>query len=99
MPSTGAAPCKRDGGVDDVAGDDPLALLGAGAERYHRLAGVDPDPHLQGERGVVPALSSAIASRILSPARTARSASSSCATGAPNTAITASPTNFSTVPP
>jgi class 3 adenylate cyclase len=31
--------------------------------------------------------------------RTARSASSSCATGAPNTAITASPMNFSTVPP
>jgi hypothetical protein len=32
-------------------------------------------------------------------ARTARSASSSCATGAPNTAMTASPMNFSTVPP
>ena len=34
-----------------------------------------------------------------SAARTARSASSSCATGTPNTAITASPMNFSTVPP
>src|SRR5262249_14784412 len=33
------------------------------------------------------------------PARTARSASSSRATGAPQTAITASPMNFSTVPP
>jgi hypothetical protein len=33
------------------------------------------------------------------PARTARSASSSLATGAPQTAITASPMNFSTVPP
>ncbi len=32
-------------------------------------------------------------------ARTARSASSSCATGVPHTAITASPMNFSTVPP
>ena len=32
-------------------------------------------------------------------ARTARSASSSCAVGAPQTAITASPMNFSTVPP
>ncbi len=31
--------------------------------------------------------------------RTARSASSSCATGAPKTAMTASPMNFSTVPP
>ena len=42
---------------------------------------------------------SAIASRILSAARTARSGSSSWATGAPKTAITASPMNFSTVPP
>ena len=32
-------------------------------------------------------------------ARRARTASSSCSTGTPNTAITASPTNFSTVPP
>ena len=42
---------------------------------------------------------SAIASRISAAARTARSASSSCAVGIPNTAITASPTNFSTEPP
>ena len=34
-----------------------------------------------------------------SPARTARSASSSCETGTPHTAITASPMNFSIVPP
>ncbi len=34
-----------------------------------------------------------------SPARTDRSASSSRATGVPQTAITASPMNFSTVPP
>jgi hypothetical protein len=34
-----------------------------------------------------------------SAARTARSASSSVATGVPHTAITASPMNFSTVPP
>src|SRR5688572_8526359 len=34
-----------------------------------------------------------------SAARTARSASSSCETGAPKTAMTASPMNFSTVPP
>jgi hypothetical protein len=36
---------------------------------------------------------------IANAARTARSSSSSCATGTPNTAITASPMNFSTVPP
>ena len=42
---------------------------------------------------------SAIASKMRKPARTARSGSSSWATGAPKTAITASPMNFSTVPP
>ena len=43
--------------------------------------------------------SSTAKSRIASAARTARSGSSSCATGAPKSAITASPMNFSTVPP
>ena len=38
-------------------------------------------------------------SRIATAARTARSASSSCAIGTPKTATTASPANFSTVPP
>ncbi len=38
-------------------------------------------------------------SRICTAARTARSASSSCSTGMPKTAMTASPMNFSTVPP
>ena len=38
-------------------------------------------------------------SRIRSAARRARTGSSSCAAGTPNTAITASPMNFSTVPP
>ena len=37
--------------------------------------------------------------RMTIAARTARSGSSSCAIGTPNTAITASPMNFSTVPP
>jgi len=45
------------------------------------------------------AFNSSIASSNANPARTARSGSSSCAAGAPNTAITASPMNFSTVPP
>ena len=43
--------------------------------------------------------SSTANSRIASAARTARSGSSSCAVGAPKSAITASPMNFSTVPP
>ena len=46
-----------------------------------------------------PALISAIASCIPSPARTARSASSSWATGAPKRAMTLSPMYLSTVPP
>ncbi len=37
--------------------------------------------------------------RMPSAARTARSGSSSCAVGTPNTAMIASPMNFSTVPP
>jgi hypothetical protein len=39
------------------------------------------------------------ASRISIAARQARRASSSCTLGTPKTAITASPMNFSTVPP
>ena len=37
--------------------------------------------------------------RMSTAARAARSASSSCETGIPKTAMTASPANFSTVPP
>ena len=34
-------------GVDDVAGGHPLAGLGTRVERDERLAGGDPDPHLE----------------------------------------------------
>jgi hypothetical protein len=54
-------------------------------------------PVLTPMRPAIP--SSGKASRISIAARQARSASSSCATGTPNTAITASPMNFSTEPP
>jgi hypothetical protein len=46
-------PLQARGGIDDVARDDALAMLGARAEGHHRLAGVDADADLQGERGVV----------------------------------------------
>ena len=75
------------GDVDGVPGDERLALAAD-----DDLAGVDSDARLEpvlGDRG----LASPTA------ARTARSASSSCETGIPKTAMTASPTNFSTVPP
>ena len=45
-------PLQAGGGVDDVAGDDPLALPRPGTERDHRLARVDADPDLQRERRV-----------------------------------------------
>ena len=38
--------------VHDITGDQPLPLLGASAERHHRLTGVDPHPHLQVEPGI-----------------------------------------------
>ncbi len=75
------------GDVDGVAGDERLALAAD-----DDFAGVDADPRLEPVlRRSPPASPQA--------ARTARSASSSCETGIPKTAITASPTNFSTLPP
>ena len=76
--------------VDEVARDH--ALVG-GADRDRRLAGQDAGP------GLDPGPERGTASTRSRPARTARSASSSWATGAPQTAMTASPMNFSTVPP
>jgi hypothetical protein len=73
------------GDVDGVSGHERVAFA------RDDLTGVDADPCLQ------PSLITA--ARISQAARTARRASSSCATGTPETAITASPTNFSTVPP
>ena len=54
-------------------------------------ARLDPDPHLEAELATPLAIASA--------ARTARSGSSSCATGTPKAAITASPANCCTMPP
>ncbi len=90
-PSTGAAPCNRDAVLTTSPVTIPSPSSGRAPERHHRLARVDPDPHLQRQARDPAAFSSSIASKIRNPALTARSASSSCATGAPNTAITASP--------
>ncbi len=40
-------------GVDDVSGNEPLALRPAGADGDDRLARVDPDAHLERERRVL----------------------------------------------
>ena len=84
--SPGAAACSNRAATFTAS---PVASRSVGAR--HHLAGVHADP------AAMP--SSGSASRISTAARHARSASSSCATGTPNTAITASPMNFSTVPP
>ena len=84
------------GGVDDVAG----------RERARRLRPASSEttasPVFTAARAArsrpVPRFSSSIPSG-REPARTARSASSPCAIGAPKTAITASPMNFSSTPP
>ena len=83
------------GDVDRVAGREPL--LGAG----HDLAGVHADAQLEPRavRALELVVQPARPSRSSSAARTARSASSSCTVGTPKTAMTASPMNFSTVPP
>jgi hypothetical protein len=45
-------PLQAGGGVDDVAGDDPLPLFGAGAQGHDRLPRVDADAYLQRQRRV-----------------------------------------------
>jgi hypothetical protein len=46
-PVLGRSGLDAGGGVHDVARGHPLALAGVGAERHERLAGGDPDPHLE----------------------------------------------------
>ena len=77
--------------VDDVARGHSLARVRPCVERNERLARGDPDAELE------PFFDREVTDR--ERRRTARSGSSSCAVGAPNSAITASPMNFSTVPP
>ena len=81
------------GDVDGVAHHRVAVADGA----RHHLAGVDPDPQREADAVArsLWRLTSSIASCIASPARTARSGSSSWATGAPKTPITLSPMNLS----
>ena len=79
-------------GVDQVAGDHPLAL---GADVDGRLARSARRPGPR-DRRRPPRPSAGTMSTRSRAARTARSASSSWAIGAPHIAITASPMNFST---
>ena len=86
--------------VDDVA---HRGVVGAGHRADEHLAGVDADAHLDVADRVavldVLADETASVSCMRRAARTARSASSSWATGAPNRAMMASPRTLSTRPP
>ena len=91
----GAADCSRDA----VFTTSPIASASP-ASRLFTLTIASPVFTAARAPSAKPcARNSATASSTRRPARTARSASSLCATGAPNTAITASPMNFSTTPP
>ena len=83
------------GGVHRVPGDHALRR---GPHRHRDLTGDHPDPHRQPRDTQVSSPRAVTVATRSRPARTARSASSSCATGTPHTAITASPMNFSTAP-
>ena len=82
-------------GVHRVAGDHPLVRR---PDRHGDLAGHDAGPRPRDRRRRLRHRAGGRPRRGSRPARTARSASSSVATGVPHTAITASPMNFSTTP-
>ncbi len=92
-PFTGAADCSR----AVVFTTSPEAMPSPASGRAPRE--ISASPVLTAMRSWRSASSSRTQSRIASAARTARSGSSSWAVGAPKSATTASPMNFSTVPP
>ena len=95
----GAADWSRAAVLTTSPDATPSPRAASAPEHDQRLAGVRRRRARAG-RGPAPrSFSRSIAARIESAARTARSGSSSWATGAPKSAITASPMNFSTVPP
>ncbi len=94
MPLMGAADCRRDA----VLTTSPASI---DSPREGRApSDTTASPVLTAIRTCrSPPASSPALSRTTSAARTARSASSPCANGAPKMPITASPMNFSTIPP
>ena len=91
MPFTGAALCRRAAVLTTSPEAMPSPASGWASRRTSASPVVIPTRSSRS--------SSSANSRIASAARTARSGSSSCAVGAPKSAMTASPMNFSTVPP
>ena len=97
MPPIGATPCSRDA----VFTTSPIAMPCSddSAPTETTATPVSIPIRTASGRSWFVSLSSSITGGIRSALKTARCASSSWATGAPYTAITASPMNFSTVPP
>src|SRR5437868_2426957 len=92
IPLTGAAVCRRAA----VLITSPATKPSPASARASTVTSASP---VFTASRTSTASSSSAQSRIASAARTARSASSSWTTGAPTTATTASPMNFSAVPP
>ncbi len=92
----GGASAAAAGGVDDVA---HRGVVGPGERADQHLAGVDADAHPHRTACRLRDVSGRASPASAAPARTARSASSSWATGAPNRATIASPSILSTRPP
>ena len=92
IPLTGAAVCRRAA----VLITSPATSPSPASARASMLTRASP---VFTASRTSTASSSSAQSRIANAERTARSASSSCTRGAPKTATTASPMNFSTVPP
>jgi hypothetical protein len=98
IPSTGAAAWSRAAVLTTSPEAIPSPSTGRASRATSASPVVTPMRTCRSMPGVA-SFSSAMASQMARAARTARSGSSSWATGAPNRAITASPMNFSTVPP
>ena len=93
-PITGATPCSRDAVLIASPVRKPSPDPGCTSSRTNASPVFTPTRNRSGSPPT--ASNSSAASTIRRPARTARSGSSSCAAGTPNTPTTASPMNFST---
>ena len=101
MPPGGAAAWRRAGAVDDLADHHGIATGAIVHGAHHDVAGVDPHPHVECDAVAAFELLVEVAQPVVHGERRSHGpwGSSSRARCMPNTAITASPMNFSTMPP
>src|SRR6266550_2169818 len=98
IPSTGAASCRREAVLTTSPATTPSPCAALAPTDTSASPVLTATRILSSSSGSL-RFSSWTAAHIARAALTARSGSSPCATGAPKIAITASPMNFSTVPP